>query len=956
MLLDAYHLLINQIVQDCLTSHCGLDRGFYSFLVVFKMDPTLSEQTFSVFSNPKKSNFCQNMKSFELQDWNNHGYIPAANAETKALMEEIGKKEAKLVQLENKLESHKDQMEVMDEFIKNAEEEQQNTEALRKANEREVDSAKHLTALTKRNADGQSLNMTKMEKALRSFAETRNMLENRKHRTYQKLGKFRKLMNRDQQTMDGFLEESTRKHEDLMAIMKYSEQDEKTIKSLTLETEKKTMEANEKRKLRDKELTETLSAQFALDKATKNFQQNHLETQRLIHQWEKTIKLMNQRDSENHQCALYCAEVNQKERDRNAIITEKKYLHDIQQNNMEIEKKISAKQRQAVKLQQNLKEVENNCSALKDELDGIKGEQDKSYSCVKSEMSNRSRKNKMIQDKDEKLKEARAYNAELEEKLEQVTQTALSEEERAAQMDQVRRDKEKATTELDFQLHDCQEKLFRRKAHLQALKTKEKDFVAHVARSKSDKSQKSQLKEQEDEIIRQQIVLTEQDSKLINLETKLARLQGDVKLDETQVLQMKIVELTKVLEEKKSANILTNMLKESEYDIPKLKKEIEKYEAQKRNVTEKVEELSLFCNITEKEMKACRLKRQDNMVEHNILKVEVKRIRDLLFSKTDTVLSLEKRKLGLQRALKEREGEIKVYREMLGQKLKISEKERQKLSAELSEKLAKIKGLRDHFEIQKFLLAAPDEDVEKWQIHCITKAALEKEELKREGDALYDKMDRVKLENKALVNTNYLFINSVSAFQESLKRKIESGPEYQEKLQLDKQLKAAEDALQFKKKYMGELQQDLQDMNDTFESLLQQERVEKDKMKNKQSLINLRKKEITSEQEKIDRAKKQCSKLIKQIRSAKNTTVETFEETEIKLKELKDFIKSFDKMLSETVVDKPDLRSVLEQYSLQVSCILSQQQPQGLNTWSLQVPNCGTAADMKVTSPRPSYK
>ncbi|XP_060939624.1 coiled-coil domain-containing protein 39 [Limanda limanda] len=856
------------------------------------------------------------------ESWDERFAFPEVNAENQAVTAEIRKKEAKLVQLENKLESNKDQKQLMTEFLKNGQQELENTVALCKAKEREEALEKHLKALAERETGRLEQDTTKMENERRSLAERRNMLENHIFKTNQKLEEFRNQMDWDQQTMENFLEESARQDEDAMAIMKYAKQDEHKIKSLTLAIEKKTLEAGEKRKTVDKELTETISAQLALDKMTDNLQQTHLETQQLIHQWEMTVKQMNQRDAEMQQCALQLAEANQTIRERNATSKERKHLLDDQRNNnKETERKMSGAQRQAVKLRLDLKQQENNCRALKDELDSCKGARDKATSSVKSVTSNISRMKKDFQDNDEKLKEARAYNTALEQKLKEVTQTALSEEERAAQMDQFLRDEDEEIKELDVQLRDCRHELFRRKEHLQALKTKGKDSVAYVSRSKSTiTGLDSQLRKQEKDLLRQQMIINEQDSKVINLDRKLARLQGDVQLDEKQALDMNIAELTKALEGKKmSATMLPSILKESEEDIRLLKKEMRKSEAQKRDVTEKVEELMLLRVTSEKELKTLRLRKQDDLVELNILKVEVKRIRDLLYDKTDTVLSLERRKLGLQTALKEREAEIKVYREMLGQKLKISEQERQRLSAELNDKLSKIVMIKSRFEVVTLSMAVPEGEEEKSQAYYITKAAQEKEELKQTGDALDAKIHKMELENSALENTIQLFNNSNSMFRKSLNKVNESSPEYQEKLKLEEELSAAEDTFKFKKRHVQELQQDLQDMNNTFESLLQEEQVEKDKMEYKQSLISKLIKEITSQQEKIDRATKQCSKLTKEIRAANNTKSETLEEKDIKLRELEEFNKSIGKMLNEAVEDKPDLRPVLEKYFLQAN-------------------------------------
>lgn len=62
----------------------------------------------------------------------------------------------------------------------------------------------------------------------------------------------------------------------------------------------------------------------------------------------------------------------------------------------------------------------------------------------------------------------------------------------------------------------------------------------------------------------------------------------------------------------------------------------------------KINELTLYNDNSQRELSTLTRNKQELMVDDNLLKLEIKRLRDMLNLKSDDVLSLEKRKLQLE--------------------------------------------------------------------------------------------------------------------------------------------------------------------------------------------------------------------------------------------------------------------------------------------------------------------
>ena len=101
---------------------------------------------------------------------------------------------------------------------------------------------------------------------------------------------------------------------------------------------------------------------------------------------------------------------------------------------------------------------------------------------------------------------------------------------------------------------------------------------------------------------------------------------------------------------------------------------------------------------------------EEQMVAHDVLKLELKRLRESLNAKADEVFGLQNRKFQLQMSMEERKKEISVHREVQRAQVRAAEEERHRVTVELAERTTRVEKLRAKFETLMKISGTDDEE------------------------------------------------------------------------------------------------------------------------------------------------------------------------------------------------------------------------------------------------------
>ncbi|NXQ42536.1 CCD39 protein, partial [Catharus fuscescens] len=852
----------------------------------------------------------------ELQ-WEPGYAVPVANAENKALEDELQKMQKEKENLQNELSNFQERIEAMTSHLKNVRQEINFSQSLYKAKENEIETEHHFKALAEREYGRLKSDIKRLKEEIASLRQKKNTQENTINKTTKKLENLKQQMNWDEELLESWLKEINRTDNDAIAIQKYALQDEGKLGTLTLQIEKLTMEANQKRRALDNELTETMTAQMELDRAAEDFRRVHQERQEVIRQWENAIHQMQKRDQEIDQCALLIAEIKQEIRNKEILLREKTaFLVNETVNNMEYEKKIFSAEREANNLRKEFQAQDTRRTQLQDELQTLKSVVNRTASDLESLRTQITNLKKDIQGKQARLKLLNEQTASLSDKLKLAIEETLSADERALRLEEILKEEEKSVEEKETELRQLKDLLFKKTQELKAQSDKEKIVLAEIEGSqKSLKNLKSRLRKLDTDLLKQQELLYNQDFYIQQIQRRLSRLEGEINADEKQVLEEKVAELKKTLEEKKKAyDALQSLYRKLQNDIQITKRTIDKTKEEASGMVEKIEELTLFNERSLQELRKAKHIKQEMMVEDNLLKLELKRLRNTLCNKAEKVLSLEKQQLELKRAIAERTEEIRIHKAMLDSQIRLLDQERHRMSAEFQDRLWKIDKLKCRYEMFTLSMMPPEGEEMKSQAYYVIKAAQEKEALQQEGDDLDAKICKAQKEITAMENSLSVLKNWNTNYKKSFKALPETSEETEERLKLEKDKRDADEKYRYKQRKIKELQENLQSMQQHFDVIQQQQAFFKEQKKEKQAVILQLKKDIEEQKPKLERVIKQCSRLSREIQSQREDGIETLEERDIRVRELKGFHRTINQVIADVLEANPGLTAAFQMH------------------------------------------
>eukprot|EP00879_Flechtneria_rotunda_P003815 GHRR01004055.1.p1 GENE.GHRR01004055.1~~GHRR01004055.1.p1 ORF type:complete len:980 (+),score=386.14 GHRR01004055.1:396-3335(+) len=736
----------------------------------------------------------------DVGDTEGLAYLPPfANAENRGLNAQIRGLEKQLQQLDLSVEENAGRVGVMGEHLKNVQQEITYTESRVEAERKEIDTEHHLKVMAGKETARIKSDLERLEREKLELSDRITSLQTSIFKGSEKLDQFKLLMNWNQEELDQWAIAQRQKEEDNQALEKYRRQDEGKMKEVGLQVEKLTQQVAAQKDALESEITDTQAAQIQLDRAAQDFRQLHQERQELIRQWDEAREAMKHRDQAIQVMAAAYAErkvlLKQKQADLDA---QAYFLAGEQANNHELEAQITYYERELGKAREQQASEATKLDELANQVDLLQNTLAKAANDLAAAGNTNTAAQKDLDEKRQRLEAVRKRHTALKQQLEAEFGQLGSLEAKVSQLEAIRKREEQRLKGLQKDQDQLKKEQFKANQTLHLLRTREKELISELAGGQSQsKNLAARLKVLDEQLMRQSELMYTVDYNMQEIERRIARAGGHRSDDEARALNARIQQLTEVLEDVNAEHsMLLEQVKQAELHLHEARRANTALAADKRRVDETIERLQLETDSAARTLKIAVAEKERQLVDHDVMKLQVRRLRDVLSLHADEVYSLESRKAQLKLSLDERRHEIEVHRDGLKAELKLVREDIHRITLELRDRQQKVEVLGTKFDTlaSKNRATDPEGGEPKSQAYYIIKATQEREDLQVQGDALDAKITQSEAEVAALESTLAQMQATNTAFSTSL-RHSDSKEVREQQRQLRQQLDASYDRL-----------------------------------------------------------------------------------------------------------------------------------------------------------------
>lgn len=849
--------------------------------------------------------------------WTDGFRIPVSNEENKILENLVEAKMKEKAQLVADIEEMDERLDALNRHLTNISLEEKENHKLLAATRHQVDNSQHLTTLARNENEALQRDMRNMKNSLQEKNKKLSSMENDSKVIRNKVNKLKQLMRWDDEELLAWEDLHNRKGEDLQLLQQFINEDNAQFKDLEMKRVALQVEVDKQNISAEEATTEAAMLEQVFDRVAQLYRQAHIDHQSLIRQWEHSVQAMHLKDKDINDTLNEILTVRAQGRIKMAELLEAKELDaNLKTNNAEAEAKAQETHRnlntlriEDQRVQKYVHELDNELNVLKRTLSGLEMQ-------LNHQRTQNAQTKRHVIERDGKVHTLQANNEQLLQKLEEVNKNLWNAGERYNHMEKLVQDEERLQECFLKDINKLQGIYFRTTQELQSACEKERLQTAEIQTiEKNKKAIILQIEKVEKDLIKTKNATYEMEFSEQKLRSRISHALGETKSVEQEEMLRKIEELEGVLREKQSVlTLITSQVNRLENDCRQMSNMLGNTAKEVEQLQWKRQDGLLLVEGGKKQLKLAKAVHHESLVEHALLRVKVNQVERALQREGSQVYSLSKQRVEWESAMKERQLEIDLHKEMMASKRKTLNEERAQLQTAYNQLNTRRSQLQNRHDIITSVIGKDEFGEFISPAMLKLKVAQEKVLLQQEGDVLDAKIKKAEKEIVAMENTLKVVNTSNDTYRKSLTMIDKEGPEGEKLKILEQEYYDAMVELRSQRERKSRVETEIQDIMRRITETQEQVEHNTTAMHESENEAACLAKELQDQDLKLQRAENQLKRLVRDLRNKSDSTMFAMEEKDILLRELIDQNQAALELLAEMSVRHMEVSPTISQH------------------------------------------